>query len=449
MRTDPLTSPLLTDLYQLTMLQAYCNSGMRERAVFELYVRNLPDSRAFLVACGLESVLGFLENISFNDDELGYLAGTGRFSAGLIDYLKGFRFTGDVHALPEGTVFFADEPLIRIEAPISEAQLVESRIINFMQFETLIASKAARCMLAAGGRATLIDFGLRRTHGAEAGLLAARASYIAGFIGTSTVLAEPLYGIPVFGTMAHSFVEAHENEEAAFIDFCLANPNNTTLLIDTYDTLGGVRKAVKAAKELAARGIRVQRVRLDSGDILALSKACRQILDDQGCRDIQIFVSGNMDEFTIRDLLAQGAPIDGFGVGTKLDTSADAPYLECAYKLTEYAGKPRMKKSAGKATLPGRKQVFRQYREGGMVGDTITLEGDRLEGAPLIAPAMKGGRRLAPALTLAEIAGHAREQLQALPSELRDLEAGPAGYRVTISPALEGMKNETEAMLER
>ncbi|MBN1663720.1 MAG: nicotinate phosphoribosyltransferase [Deltaproteobacteria bacterium] len=444
---NPLTSPLLTDLYQLTMLQAYVEGDMKDKAVFEFFVRALPEGRAFLIACGLESCLKFFEDMRFSDAEIGYLKQSGRFSPALISYLSDFRFTGDVYAMPEGTVFFADEPLIRVEAPICEAQLVETRLINLMQFETLIASKAARCILAADGRASLIDFGLRRAHGAEAGLLAARASYIAGFIGTATVLAEPVFGIPIFGTMAHSFIEAHNDEQDAFVDFCLANPNNTTLLIDTYDTAGGARKAVAAAKILAKKGIPVQRVRLDSGDLLALSKEVRRILDSEGFQAIQIFVSGNMDEFGIRDLLAQGAPIDGFGVGTKLDTSSDAPYLECAYKLTEYAGQARMKKSSGKVSFPGRKQVFRKYRKGRMTGDTITIAGDLLAGMPLLEPVMVGGKRLAPARTLTEIADYTREQLSTLPEELRDLTAKSSAYPVKISPALERLKNETEAML--
>lgn len=436
---------MLTDLYQLTMLEAYLKGGMHDHAVFEYIVRTLPAQRAFLVSCGLESCLSFLQNVHFDDEEIDYLKSTRRFSPALIDYLKNFRFTGDVYAMPEGTIFFTDEPPLRVVAPIMEAQLVETRLINFLQFETLIASKAARCMLAADGKATMIDFGLRRTHGAEAGLLAARSSYIAGFIGTSTVLAEAVYGIPIFGTMAHSFIEAHETELEAFVQFCLANPTNTTLLIDTYDTLDGARNAVRAAKLLAEKDIKVQRVRLDSGDMLSLSKAVRAILDDAGCRDIQIFASGNMDEFNVRHLLANGAPIDGFGIGTKLDTSSDAPYLECAYKLTEYAGKPRMKKSAAKATMPGRKQVYRGYAGGIMTGDVLTIEGDAPVpgGVPLIEKVMAGGRRLAPAKTLPEITAYTRGQLSGLPVELRRLDAGSSSYPVGVSPSLRSLTEET------
>jgi nicotinate phosphoribosyltransferase len=444
---DPLKSPLLTDLYQLTMLNGYVHSGMKQKAVFEFFVRALPESRSFLVACGLESCLSFLEDLYFSEEEIDYLKRTQRFSNDLLEGLKTLRFTGDVYALPEGTVFFADEPIVRIEAPISEAQLVETRLINLLQYQTLVATKAARCVLAANGRAALTDFGVRRAHGAEAGLLAARASYIAGFIGTSTVLAEPLYGIPIFGTMAHSFIEAHKTEEDAFVDFCLANPNNTTLLIDTYDTMEGAKKAVYVARQMAQKGIRIQRVRLDSGDIMELSKAVRRLFNQEGFPNIQIFVSGGIDEFSVQKLLDGGAPINGFGIGTKLDTSDDAPYLECAYKLTEYAGIPRMKKSSGKVSYPGKKQVFRLYDHGRKTGDIMTVDGDALDGIPIIEMVMKEGKRLSPAKTLSEISAHTRGQLEALPSELRNLTARPSAYPVKISPALEKLKDDTESML--
>lgn len=444
---NPLTSPLLTDLYQLTMLEAYVSGGMRERAVFEFFARALPPGRSFLIACGLDNALDYLSRLHFSATEIAYLRGTRRFSPALLDYLAGWRFTGEVHALPEGTPFFPNEPLIRVEAPIGEAQLVETRLINILHYQTLVASKAARCVLAANDRASLVDFGLRRAHGADAGLAAARASYIAGFIGTSTVLAEPLYEIPIFGTMAHSFVQAHPNEQEAFVDFCRANPTNTTLLIDTYDTLRGARHAAAAARRLTKEGIRVQRVRLDSGDLLALSQGVRRILDEEGFPDIQIFASGDLDEYHLRDLLAAGAPITGFGIGTRLDTSADAPYLECAYKLTEYAGQARMKQSAAKVTLPGRKQVFRQYRDGLMSGDTLGLMAEDLGGRPLLEPVMAGGKRLGPAKSLADIARYTQEQLASLPPGLRTLEAPAAGYPLTISPTLATLRAETERRL--
>jgi len=440
---NPLTSPLLTDLYQLTMMQGYVDGGMHEEAVFEFYVRSLPKTRGFLVSAGLETLLIYLEDLRFSEEELKYITGTGRFSKALLDYLAKFRFRGDVYAMPEGTVFFENEPVVRVVASMPEAQLVETRLINILHFEILIASKAARCILAANDRAVLIDFGLRRAHGAEAGLLAARASYIAGFAGTSTVMAESLFGIPISGTMAHSYVEAHENELEAFLSFGESNPNNTTLLIDTYDVRKGAQKAVEAAKKLKERGINVRAVRLDSGDLLALSKDVRQILDRSGLTDVRIFASGNLDEYLIYELMSQGAPINGFGVGTKLDTSEDAPYLECAYKLMEYEGKPRFKKSQGKATIPGRKQVFRGFKDNTMVRDILTTEGDEAEGVPLLEKVMSGGRRISGPAGLKEIAMYTRSQLKALPSHFKTLETKPA-YPVKISPALSRLKKEIE-----
>lgn len=437
------TSPLLTDLYQLTMLEAYLRNGMEETAVFEFSVRSLPPNRGFLIASGLESVISFLEDLRFSQEEIDYLAATRRFSQKLLDYVARFRFTGDLYALPEGTVCFANEPLIRVVAPMPQAQLAETRVINLLHIATIIASKAARCMLAADGKAFLVDFGLRRAHGAEAGLIAARAAYIAGFAGTSTVLADALYGIPVFGTMAHSYIEAYGSEEEAFVAYARANPSNVTFLIDTYDTIRGARYAANAAKRLAAEGIRTRAVRLDSGDILSLSKEVRSLLDRSGLPEVQIFVSGNIDEGGIRHLLAAGAPINGFGVGTKLDTSEDAPYLECAYKLVEYAGKPQLKTSPGKATLPGRKQVFRRSENGVIVRDTVTLAGIEEEGVPLLIKVMTQGRRVSPALDLAAIALYTKDQLTALPENLHRLEPDPP-YEVDISPALLRLQEETK-----
>lgn len=444
---DPLTSPLLTDLYQLTMLHAYLDQRMDDTAVFELYIRQLPKERGFLVAAGLESVIAFLEQMKFSSDELAYLKGCGRFSRQLIDYLAEMRFSGDVHAMREGTVFFQDEPVIRITAPLCQAQFIETRVMNLLQQQILFASKAARCVLASGGKAALIDFGVRRAHGAEAGLYAARSSYLAGFVGTSTVLAEAFYGIPIFGTMAHSFVEAHADERGAFINFALANPGNVTLLVDTYDTLEGARRAVETARELRTRGIEVRAVRLDSGDILTLSKEVRKILDEGGFAEVQIFVSGNIDEYGIEELLSGGAPIDGFGVGTKLDTSNDAPYLECAYKLMEYAGTARMKKSEGKVTWPGRKQVFRWYEGGTMVEDLVTLEGDGGYGTPLIEQVMAGGQRIAPPRRLPEIVAATAEQLKSLPPYLRTLKVGRS-YPVQISPGLIRLRKQVAARIK-
>ena len=438
-----LTSPLLTDLYQLTMMQGYVDAGMHDEAVFEFYVRSLPKARGFLLSAGLETVLAYLEGLQFSEEELKYIAGTGRFSKALLDYLAKFRFGGDVYAMPEGTVFFENEPVVRVVAPIPAAQLVETRLINIMHFEILIASKAARCVLAADDKAILVDFGLRRAHGAEAGLLAARAAYIAGFVSTSTVAAESLFGIPISGTMAHSYIEAHEHELDAFLSFGRANPNNTTFLIDTYDVRKGAERAVEAAKKLKDSGINVRAVRLDSGDLLALSRDVRQILNKSGLTDIRIFAIGNLDEYLIYDLISRGAPIDGFGVGTKLDTSEDAPYLECAYKLMEYAGRPRFKNSLGKATIPGRKQVFREFSDKTMVRDLLTTEGDEVSGVPLLEKVMSGGRRIYEPKDLKEIVAYTQSQLNALPAHFKSLKTKPA-YPVKISPALSGLRKEIE-----
>ena len=429
------SSLLLTDLYQLTMLQGYVEQGMEEQATFEFFVRKLPPKRNFLLAAGLEQALSFLENLRFTSEELEWLNGCGLFRRALVDYLEKLHFTGDVHAMPEGTVFFPDEPIVRITAPLPQAQLVETRLINLLHFQTLIASKAARSVLVAPGK-LLVDFGLRRAHGAEAGLLATRASYLAGFSGTSTVQAAPLFGIPIYGTMAHSFVQAHEDETAAFERFAYANADNVVLLIDTYDTEAGAAKVVSLAPRLREKGIAIQGVRLDSGDLAEHARKVRRILDEGGLSDAVIFASGNLDESSVAQLVAAQAPIDGFGIGTRMDTSADAPYLDCAYKLEEYGGQARRKRSEGKATWPGRKQVYRRYdADGRMSGDILTLEDDPQEGEPLIQPVMHAGRRLNAAAPLTVLRERARNQLARLPKGLRTLEKGP-DYPVQVSPAL-------------
>ncbi|MEW6324730.1 MAG: nicotinate phosphoribosyltransferase, partial [Nitrospirota bacterium] len=404
-------SVLLTDLYQLTMLQAYFDRRMEETAVFEFFVRKLPPSRGFLMAAGLEQALDYLETLQFTPRELDWLAGSGTFSRPFLDSLASFRFTGDVHAMPEGTIFFPNEPILRVTAPLPQAQLVETRLINLLHFQTLIASKAARLVLAAPGK-LLIDFGLRRAHGAEAGLLAARACYLAGFSGSATVLSEPLYGVPAYGTMAHSFVQAHDDELEAFLHFSQAQPNNVVLLLDTYDTEAAAEKAVQAAARLKPAGIKVKAVRLDSGDLADLARKVRRILDRGGLGEIRIFASGGLDEENVRTLLAT-APIDGFGIGSSLDTSSDAPYLDCAYKLQEYAGRPRRKWSAGKATWPGRKQVYRHYlADGSMAQDLLTLEDDLQRGEALLQPVMKEGKRLVPSPPLTAARAHAEAGLK-------------------------------------
>ena len=419
-------SLLLTDLYQLTMLQGYFDHDMDETAVFEFFVRKLPDCRNFFVAAGLEQVIGFLQEARFTASELEWLSSTGHFHQNFIDFLGGIRFTGDLHAMPEGSIFFPNEPILRITAPITQAQLVETRIVNLLHLQTLLASKAVRMHLVAPEK-LLVDFGLRRCHGSEAGLLAARACYIAGFNGTSTVQAGERFGIPIYGTMAHSFVQAHNSELAAFRHFAHSLPDNVVLLIDTYDTERGAARVVELAPALTAEGIRIKGVRLDSGDLLAHARNVRRILDEGGLNDTNIFASGNLDEYRLEALLNGGAPIDGFGIGTRMDTSADAPYLDCAYKLQEYAGTARRKRSEGKATWPGRKQVYRYYRnDERLERDSLTLEMDVQAGEALIQPFMQDGERLNPPTNLVDVRSHLIEGLRQLPDSYRTLTKAPA-----------------------
>jgi len=432
---DPGSSPLLTDLYQLNMIEAYLAYGETKTAVFELFVRKLPARRGFLIAAGLEQVLEFLEELRFSGDEIDWLKRTGRFSASTLDYLAQLRFSGDVHAMPEGTAFFANEPLLRVTAKLPEAQLVEARLINIVHFQSLIASKAARLMLAAPNK-LLVDFGLRRAHGAEAGLMAARASYIAGFAGTATVLAGKLFDIPVFGTMAHSYIQAHDDEAVAFERFAHARPQDLVFLIDTYDSEAAARKVVALAPQLKETGITIRGVRLDSGDPIELSKSVRRILDDGGLAQVTIFASGGLEEDQLMAIAKADAPIDGFGIGTSLTTSSDAPALDCAYKLQEYAGLPRRKHSIGKETWPGRKQVWRHYGpDGRMASDTLSVENDDQPGEPLIHQVMQAGKRLGPQPTFSEIRARAARELELLPEPLRKLEPG-ATYPVEVGEAL-------------
>jgi nicotinate phosphoribosyltransferase len=431
-------SALLTDLYQLTMLKGYFDQGMRETAVFEFFVRTLPERRNFLLAAGLEQVLDYLEQLAFSDEELDWLAGCGHFDEAFVAELRDLRFTGDVDAVPEGTVLFPDEPLLRVIAPMPEAQLVESRIINLLHFQTLVASKAARVRLAAPSH-LLADFGLRRAHGAEAGLLSARASYLAGFDGTATVLAGLRWNLPLFGTMAHAYIQAHDEEALAFEHFARSHPRGTTLLIDTYDTEAAAQTLVPLARKLREEGIAIAAVRLDSGDLAEHARRVRAILDAGGLAEIRIFASGHLDEISVQALVGSGAPIDGFGVGTRMNTCADQPYLDCAYKLQEYAGLARRKHSEGKTTWPGRKQIYRRFdAKGFAMGDTLTLADDTAPGVPLLQPVMRNGRRLAASPPLAEVREYAGRQIKSLAPEWRSLEPAPA-YPVTVAPALRNL----------
>ncbi len=439
---------LLTDLYQLMMMQSYLDHGMEETGVFEFFVRKLPARRNFLIAAGLEQALDFLENLQFTAQELEWVRGCGMFQPSFVRYLESLRFTGDVHAMVEGTVFFPNEPILRVTAPLPEAQLVESRLINLLHFQSLIASKAARSVLASPGK-LLVDFGFRRAHGGEAGLMAARASYLAGFSGTATVLAAPLFDIPVYGTMAHSFVQAHEKEALAFEHFARSHPRNVILLIDTYDTEAAAEKVVQLASKLEREGIAIKGVRLDSGDLAEHARKVRRILDDGGLREVTIFASGSVDEYMLKHLSDAGAPIDGYGIGTHMDTSADAPYLDCAYKLVEYAGHARRKRSEGKVLWPGRKQVYRRYDGAGrMQSDVLTLEGDDQEGSPLIQRVMASGKRLSPPAPLAELRERTLRELSRLPEELRTIEPGPP-YTVHVASKLRELAQRVDERQSR
>ncbi len=432
---------LLTDLYQLTMLKGYWEYGMHETAVFEFFVRRLPRNRNFLLAAGLAHVLDHLEGLRFESDELEWLGDQPGFPPAFVDWLADLRFTGDVDAMPEGTVFFPGEPLLRVTAPLPQAQLVETRLISLLNYSSLIASKAVRFTLAAP-TARLVDFGLRRAHGSEAGLLAARAAFIAGFDGTATVLAGQRWGIPTFGTMAHSFIQAHDSEADAFIRFARAHPENAVLLVDTYDTEAGASKVVEIARDLRAEGIEISGVRLDSGDLADHARRVRRILDEGRCPGVRIFASSSLDEHGVARLAH--APIDGFGVGSALTVSADEPTLDSVYKLQEYAGRPRRKRSEGKATWPGRKQVFRTCERGRLARDVVGLEDEALSGEAMLLPVARAGARLRPDPSLEEIRDRVRTALETLPEELRALESARTPFPVEPSHGVRELAREVD-----
>jgi nicotinate phosphoribosyltransferase len=427
-------SALLVDLYQLTMGQAYFDAELADReATFDLFFRRLPGGWGYLLAAGLGSVADYLDELSFTDDDLDHLDGTGRFSSAFLGHLQRLQFTGDVRAMPEGTPFFPGEPVLELEAPVIEAQLAETMVLNLVHFQSLVAGKAARSVDVARGT-TLVDFGMRRTHGADASLLAARSSYLAGFDATSNVLAGREYRIPTAGTMAHSFVESFADELEAFRSFARSYPHDTILLVDTYETEEGTRKAAEVGRELERRGSRLRGIRLDSGDLLDLSRRAREILDEAGLADVAIFASGGLDEHDVERLLTAGAPIGGFGIGSRLGTSADAPYLDMAYKLVELDGRPTLKLSPGKATLPGRKQVWRVAEEGLFSRDVVERdETDGPEGGePLLKPLARA--------TLADARERAAAERRRLPARHRTLAAAP--YEVAVGPELEALRDD-------
>ena len=429
---------LLVDLYELVMADAYLREGMNDEATFDLFVRSLPPHRAFLVSAGLESALHYLERFRVDGEGIAYLRSLRLFSEEFLDYLEAFRFSGEVWAIAEGEICFPQEPLLEVTAPRIEAQIVETFLLNTVNYQVMVASKAARIVLAAQGRG-VVDFSPRRDHGADAAMKAARASYIAGCAGTSNVLAGREYGIPVVGTMAHSYVMSFPDELSAFRSFARDFPHNAVLLIDTYDTLQGARHAVTVGREMRARGYHLRGVRLDSGDLAALSAQVRAIFDEAGLKEVQILLSGDLDEYRIADVLAQGAVADSFGVGTALGTSDDAPTMGGVYKLVEDRGGPKIKLSTGKATLPGRKQVWRRAPEGGLQ-DIIALreEPPPRDHAPLLQQVMTGGRVVRPE-PLAEMRARCARQLATLPGAFKDRRTAPAPP-VSLSPGLETLR---------
>jgi nicotinate phosphoribosyltransferase len=426
---------LLTDLYELNMAASYLRRGMDGEATFSLYVRGLPKHRGFLVAAGLSPCLDFLEDLALDATDLDYLREAG-FDARAIDDLGGLRFDGEVWAVPEGSIVHSEEPILEVTAPVAAAQVVETYLLNQITLHTTLASKAARYVLAAQGRG-LVDFAFRRTHGTEAAMAVARASAMVGFASTSNVEAARRYGLIPAGTMAHSFVEAFPTEAEAFRAFAQDHPDRTTFLVDTYDTLQGVRTAIATIRELGLEGN--LGIRLDSGDLDALARGARRLLDDAGLADARIFASGGLDEYEVHELVTAGAPVDAFGVGTQLGVSADAPFVDSVYKLTEYDGRPVLKLSAGKVTAPGRKQIWR-----GPEGDLLAL---RDEPGPrgaraLLEPVMRGGRRIGPIPTLPESRAGFERDLEEVPTKARRL-MHPERVTVERSAALDALTRST------
>ena len=440
---------LLTDLYQLTMAQGYFHSKKVEPATFSLFVRAYPSHRGYFVSAGLEDVLNFLEEFAFQPEDIDFLRSTKIFANDFLEFLKGLRFTGEVWAIPEGRLFFKDEPILEVTAPIIEAQLVESFIINQVNLQSLIASKAARCVLAAQGRA-VVDFSLRRTHGIDAAMKAARASYIGGCTSTSNTLAGKRYGIPIVGTMAHSFVSSFDHEIDAFRRFVESFPNSSTLLIDTYDTVVGARRAVTVAREMAAKGQRLRGVRIDSGDLLPLAREVRRIFDEAGLSYVKIVGSGGLDEYDLAELSEANAPYDMYGVGTRMGVSADAPWLDMAYKLVDINGRPVLKLSTGKISLPGPKQIFRSTQaQGQLKGDLLGLRDESHRGAePLLKKVMENARRVGPLPSLKEIRANSLEELGHLDERHKSIRS-PALYPVELSPRLKRLQEEIQEKISR
>ena len=438
---------LFTDLYELTMAQTYFEQGMFAPATFDLFFRSYPPNRGYLVCAGLEDVLDFLEGVSFGDGSREYLRETGMFTEDFLDFLGDLQFTGAVRALPEGRIFFANEPVLEVTAPMIEAQLVETLIINRLNFQSLQATKAARCAWAAQGRA-ISDFGARRAPGVDGALTMARSGFIGGFQSTSNVMAARRYDIPPAGTMAHSMITAFSTELEAFRAYAAAFPHRTILLLDTYDTIEGAHNAVQVGREMEAKGLRLVGVRLDSGDYLDLSRRVRRILDDAGLHYVRIVASGGIDEYEIDRLVREDAAIDIFGVGTKVTTSADAPYCDLSYKLTCYDGRPVMKLSPDKVSPPGAKQVYRLRDGEGMFDrDVVALQDEELPGGEaLLETLMEGGRKTRPSPALAEMRERFEQDFGDLDDHFKKLH-NPPHYPVAFSPALTRLTGQVQGQI--
>ncbi|RCV91672.1 nicotinate phosphoribosyltransferase [Billgrantia montanilacus] len=430
---------LLTDLYQLTMLQAYWKESMQERATFSLFFRKLPPTRRFMLACGQQHAAALASRLRFSSSALSQLAGTGKFDDAFLDWLAGWRFTGDIWTLPEGTPVFPNEPYMEVDAPIAEAQLLESLIMNLVQLETVLASKAVRLVMAARGR-PVVDFGMRRMHGVDAAVRGVRAYRTAGLAATSNVLGGLRHDLEINGTMAHSYILAHDSEREAFRAFARHYPD-TTLLVDTHDTLEGVRMVIELMAE--EPDLRVSAVRLDSGDLGELAHRSRALLDEAGFEDIKIIASSGLDEFSIQELVEDGAPIDAFGVGTQMGVSADAPVIDLSYKLVEYAGIPRVKHSTGKVNLPGRKQLYRRRdAQGRYAGDIIANRDERsVDGEPMLVPLVQGGKLDASVMAMAvDARERVRSSLAEMPEALTRLAPGESDYPVELSEELKRLQ---------
>jgi len=444
---------LLLDLYELTMAESYFTYRQDICATFDLFVRNLPPNRGYLVTCGLEDILSYIRELRFTKEDIAYLKAQKLFSADFLRYLAKLKFNGEVWAMPEGTIFFTNEPVIRVTAPIIEAQIIESLALNIINLQSMIASKAARVVTAAGERG-VYDFSLRRTHGFDAAIKVARASYISGCRGTSNCMAGKIYGIPVVGTMAHSYVMSFKDEIDSFLAYSNTFPQRTILLVDTYDTKKGIKNAVTAGLYLKEKGFRLRGIRLDSGDIVSLSKFARRTLDTAGLNYVGIFASGNLDEFKIKELLDKGAVIDNFGVGTNMGTSIDAPALDVIYKISEVTDDegnflPTMKLSREKVTYPGRKQIFRiTDKKGKFIKDILGLEKEKISGRPLLVKVVDNGKIIYKPPALGKIRSYAKDNLSKLPAQLKEVHL-KYQYPVIISPGLKKLRDSLMRQLEK